>query len=125
MKTRKMPAVWLYGGMIGMILYAVCQIISGKRSWAEILAALLPGVVCYLCARLTKTIGEGDAWLILGMGLCFSLKEVLFILMTALFLSALGVSVVMIVKRDITNRKIAFVPFLFCALLMVWTGGLL
>ena len=123
MKTKKLPAVWLYGGLTWMEIYGIYQLICGQRKPGEIILSLLPGVICYLCARLTKAVGEGDAWLILGMGLCFSLECVLEIVISAFFLSALGSIVLMIVKRNMKNKRIAFVPFLSCAVFFMQMGG--
>ena len=125
MKTKKLPAVWLYGGLLWMGIYAAGQLIMNQRDWRELLLSLLPGVFCYLCARLTKQVGEGDAWLILGMGLCFSLKIVLGIVITAFFLSAVGAMVFMILKSSMKNKRIAFIPFLFCAAFFMRLGGVL
>lgn len=125
MKTKKLPAVWLYGGLLCMGIYAAGQLIMNQRDWLELLISLLPGVFCYLCAKMTKQVGEGDAWLILGMGLCFSLKSVLGILITAFFLAAVGAMVFMIIKRRMKNKRIAFVPFLFCAAFFMRLGGVL
>lgn len=125
MKTKKLPAVWLYGGLAWMGIYGVYQLIVGNRKWWELLAALLPGILCYLLARLSKAMGEGDALLILGCGLCFALKSVLSITMAAFFLSAIGAVVIMIVKRNMKNKRIPFVPYLFCGTAIVCVlGGL-
>lgn len=124
-KTKKLPAVWLYVGLIWLGIYGVYQLVADKREWWELLAALLPGISCYLLARLSKAMGEGDALLILGSGLCFSVKSVLSITMAAFFLSAIGAVVVMIVKRNMKNKRIPFVPYLFCGTVIVCTlGGL-
>lgn len=125
MKTKKIPAIWLYSGLIWMGIYAVSQLIMNKRGWMELLISLLPGICCYLCARLTKQVGEGDAWLILGMGLCLSIKKVLGVVIAAIFLSAVGAILIMLVKHNTRNERIAFVPFLFCAVVVMRLGGVL
>lgn len=123
-KTKKLPALWLFGGISGMGLYAVYQLVMGKREWLEIILSLLPGIVCYFCARITKVIGEGDAWLIIGMGLCFSIVSVITILMAAFFFAALGGVFLIILKRKIKNQKIPFVPFLLSGVVLISiTGG--
>lgn len=103
-KTKKIPVVWLYGLLIWMGLLAIDQLLTGKRSWVEMILSLLPGMVCYLCARFTKTIGEGDAWLIIGMGLCFSVENVLAMLMLSFFIVALATIILIIVKKNMKNQ---------------------
>lgn len=125
MKTKKIPALWLYGGLILQGIYAVSQFIMNKRDCMDLFISLLPGIFCYLCAKLTKQVGEGDAWIILGMGLCFSIKCVLGIVITAFFLSAVSGIIFMIVNHKIKNKRIAFVPFLFCAIVFMRLGGAL
>ncbi len=125
MKTKKLPAIGIYSGLMYLGIYAVIQLIMNKRDWTELLISLLPGVFCYICARLTKQLGEGDALLILEMGLCLSLKCVIEIVITAFFLSAVGAILVMMCKHNIKNKRIAFVPFLFCAAVLVRLGGAL
>lgn len=123
-KTKKIPSTWLYGLLIWMGLFAVYQLLTGKKNWVEMILSLLPGMVCYLCARFTKAIGEGDAWLIIGMGLCFSIENVLAILMLSFFFVALAAVILIIVKRNMKNQKIPFVPFLLCGVVLICiTGG--
>ena len=91
----------------------------------DILLSLLPGMVCLIGAWWTKQIGEGDAWLILGLGMCFSFYDVIGIIMAAFFLAAIGSIIMMIGKRSMKNQRIAFVPYLFCAAFLIRIGGIL
>lgn len=114
-KDKKLPAIWLYAGMGWMIIYALYQLIMGKRGWIELLLSLIPGVVCYLLVFFTHQMGQGDAFLILGMGFCMPWDRLLRVIMAAFFLSAIASILMLIKKRKINDERIAFVPFLFCA----------
>lgn len=117
-KDRKLPAIWLYAGMGWMIIYALYQLIIGKRGWTELVLSLIPGIVCYLLVIFTHQMGQGDAFLILGMGFCMPWDRLLRIIMAAFFLSAIASILMLIGKRKIQDKRIAFVPFLFCAVLL-------
>ena len=123
MKTKKLPAMWLYCGLLWMGIYAVSQLVMDKRDGMNILLSLLPGMGCLIFARFTKQIGEGDAWLILGLGMCFSFYDVIGLIMAAFFLAAIGSILLLIGKRSMKNQRIAFVPYLFCAVFLMRIGG--
>lgn len=125
LKTKKLPAMWLYCGILWMGIYAVSRLVMDKRDSMDILLSLLPGVGCFMCARWTKQLGEGDAWLILGLGMCFSFNDVFGIIMVAFFLAAIGSILMMMSKRSMRNQRIAFVPYLFCAAFLMRIGGIL
>lgn len=118
LKNRNIPAIWLYAGLGGLSIYALYGLIMGSRAWTELLFSLLPGTLCYLLCLLTRQMGEGDALLILGMGFCMDLKKVIRVVMAAFFLSCAVSILLLILKRGMKNRRIAFVPFLFCAVLL-------
>ena len=125
MKTKKLPALWLYCGLLWMGIYTVSQLVMEKKEWMDILISLLLGMSCLLCARWTKQLGEGDAWLIWGLGMCFSFYEVIVLVMVAFFLAAIGSIFMMIKKRSMKNQRMAFVPYLFCAAFLMRIGGIL
>lgn len=122
MKTKKLPAMWLYCGLLWMGIYAVSRLVMDKRDGMEILLSLLPGMGCLIFARWTNQIGEGDAWLILGLGMCFSFYDVIGLVMAAFFLAAIGSILMMISKHNMKNQRIAFVPYLFFATLLMRIG---
>lgn len=121
-RTQKIPSIWIYGGLVWMGIYAFCQIIWEKRGMMDLIFAVLPGVICYFFSKISQAMGDGDALLILGTGLCYSTITVLKILMSAFFLSALGSIVFLLIKRNIKNRNIPFVPYLLFACVFLLTG---
>ena len=78
--------------------------------------------MCYVFAKISHAMGEGDAWLILTAGLVLSFYDLAKVLSVAFFLSAAGSIVCLIAERNIKNRRIPFVPFLFLAAGMVLMG---
>ena len=121
-KIRKIPAVWLYGGLIWMGIYGIFQVMEGERGIVELLTALVPGVFCFIFGKISESMGEGDSLLILGTGFCFIITVVLQILMLAFFLAAIGSMILLILKRNIKNRRIPFVPYLLSAFVVLWMG---
>jgi len=125
MKTKKLPVLLICCGLIWMGIYAVSRLVMKEIGWMDMVLSLLPGMSCLIFAKWTKQLGEGDAWLILGLGICFTFYAVIGILMTAFFLAAIGSILIMIGKRSLKNQRIAFVPYLFCAAFLLRMGGVL
>lgn len=121
-RSQKLPAIWIWAGCVSAGGYAFWQILDGHRSVEALVVSLLPGIICYVFARISHALGEGDAWLILTVGLCLSIYELSKVLLSALFLSAVGAVLYLICTRKMKDRRIAFVPFLFLAVGMVLTG---
>lgn len=125
MKTKKLHTLWICCGLLWMGIFAVSLLVMQKRVWVDILLSLLPGMCCLICARFTKQLGEGDAWLILGLGMCFSIYDVMGIVMAAFFLAAIASILIMMGKRSLKNQRIAFVPYLFFGAFIMRIGGIL
>lgn len=118
-RSRQLPGIWLWAGSFIGGIYAFLQISAGERMLQNLILSLLPGVLFYLFAKTSQTMGVGDAWLILISGLYLSFYELIKLLSAAFFLSALGSMIIVIVKRKMKNQKVAFVPFLFLAAAML------
>lgn len=121
-RTQKLPGIWLWGGCIGSGVYSFLQVIDGERTWDNLILSLLPGLLCYLFVRMSQAMGEGDAWLILITGLCLPFYTFAKVLLTAFFLSAVGSILYLILERNMKNKRIPFVPFLFLAAGIVLVG---
>ena len=120
--TRRLPGIYIWSGCIGMGIYALCQVIFEDRLPGDLLISLIPGFLCYLFARISHSIGEGDAWLILIMGFALPFYDLAKVLMLSLFLSGAGSILFLIITRRMENLKIPFVPFLFLATTIVLVG---
>jgi len=121
-RTRRLPGIYIWSGCIGMGFYALYQIVSKNRLPGDLLISLIPGILCYLFARISHSIGEGDAWLVLIMGCALPFYDLAKVLMLSLFLSGVGSILFLIITRCMENLKIPFVPFLFLATAVVLTG---
>ena len=109
------------------ILLAVNQRQVWEQVWengiwygtGRILAGLLPGAIFYILHRLTGgSVGGGDAYLILLLGMICGLYETAVICALALALAALAGLLLMAVRKNGSDFEIPFVPFLLAACLL-------
>lgn len=121
-RMQKLPGIWLWSGCVVGGVYASLQIIGGERSLENLILSLLPGILCYIFAKISGAMGEGDAWVIITAGLCLRFHELAKVLLAAFFLSAVGSILYLILERNLKNRKIPFVPFLFLATGIIIAG---
>ena len=118
-RSQKLPGILLWAGSVLSGVYALLHIIEGKRSLFDLFISLLPGGLCYIFSRISRAMGEGDVWLIIITGAILSFYDAAKVLSIAFFLSAVGSFFILIIKRDMKNQRIAFVPFLFLAAVIV------
>ena len=118
-RSRLLPGLWLWGGFFTGVIYVFLQISGGDRTVWDLILSLFPGVLFYLFARISQSMGVGDAWLILISGLFLHFYELIKLLSVAFFLSAIGSAIIIIAERKMKNLRIAFVPFLFLAAAMI------
>lgn len=114
-RTRRIPVIWLYGGLAWMGIYACCQLIHSEREMSDLIFAILPGAICYFFVKLSHAMGMGDALLIIGMGFCFPVITVIEILMVAFLFAAIGSIALLVTKRGMKNMTIPFVPYLLAS----------
>lgn len=78
------------------------------------------GILLLLAGRMTQeSIGYGDGWSVLIVGLLTGLRAVFFIMMAALLLSAVYSIVLLVWKKAAKNTAFPFIPFL-CAAFYLW-----
>lgn len=114
-RTKKIPSLYILLGCIGMGAFAFWQLICGQRMLFDFVISLVPGMLCYLLAKSSQTIGEGDAWVMFIMGMVLSFYELSKVLILSLFLAATGSVLIVILKKRMLNLRIPFIPFLFLA----------
>lgn len=101
------------GGM-GLLLSLLSQ-----REGADLLWALVPGVVCLGVGRLTRqAIGYGDGFLLCAMGMYVSCESLLSICMTACMVAGVVALGLLAFRRKRGKDQIPFVPFLLVAAIM-------
>lgn len=114
MKTKKIPAIYLY------ILFAVgagYALINGwmTKEWLQIGLSLLPGVFFIIYGNLTKQMGTADGIIILIVGCFLSSYEMLLWIFWAFVFASVYAAILLIRKKGQRHSRIAFVPFLFLA----------
>ena len=116
-KEQKIPTVWLWGNLLIGIVYRVFFWKEGDRM--DILFAMLPGMLIFIIAKITRQIGEGDGYLLMITGCFFSIQNHTKMLLLAFLITA-GFSVgTVMIKRDKKNRRIPFAPFVFLASVII------
>ena len=132
-------AIWLFGWLL---LWAAADIWKRSVSLGPILLTILLGVVWRLCrgalltwgtagglamgglfclfARLSAgRFGEGDALVILCLGLYLGLWESLAVVTGALFLSSAAALYLLLVRKQPSRTAIPFLPFLTVSFLLL------
>ena len=104
----------LTAGIAGVI-YQLAYMRSGL---INVLLSLIPGAVLIFLSVITKgQIGAGDGIVVLCIGTWLDLYNSLNILMTGMFLAALGSVFLFFLKRKV--KELPFVPFLLAAELIL------
>lgn len=118
---KKLPlyGIGVFAG-VGLIISFV-----EKRAPLELLLALVPGVVLCVTAFATRQkIGYGDGAIVCAMGCYIPPMQMMEICMMAFFLAGITGVLVLLVGKRRKEDAIAFVPFLFVALVLErWVFG--
>lgn len=120
---RKLPAVWLLAGNVAALGY---QIFVGKGDVWLIMGGIGIGILFLLVSKVTgESMGYGDSWTILIMGMYLGIWELIEVLAGAFFLLAIFSVIGLTVKKMSKRLRIPFLPFLAAGyLLNVVTGGI-
>lgn len=118
-RFRRLPAIWIWCGLLIMSVYGVVLIVLERRSFFDLLAALLPGFFLILFSKCTGQIGDGDGFIILLTGFFFTVKEEWTVVLVSFFLAAAGAICLVVCKRSSRNKRIPFVPFITMAVICV------
>lgn len=119
-RTKKLPlaAMGIFGAAgIGVFLW--------KRPWPVInlLGGAAIGGFLLICSFLSReAIGKGDGYLFCVTGIFLGFQKNIFLLMTAMILCAVYSFVLLITKRCDKTDRIAFVPFVLAAYLLLLGG---
>lgn len=109
MKKKKIPLiVSITAGIIGIVL---CMFL--ERELMSIFTALVPGVVCLICGKVSgEAVGYGDGIVLIVMGFYYSLEQLIIICMTAFGTAGIVGIVLLLIFKKRGNYEIPFVPFL-------------
>ena len=117
LKTRRLPGLSIILGLVSVVLIRIA--FKGQPA-TSYLAAMVVGILFIAVSYITKEkIGYGDSLIILFIGILLGFENLLFIVFTALVMSAVtGVAMIMI-KGFKRNLSLPFVPFMFAAFLLL------
>lgn len=97
--------------------------LSGMDQLLMLGADLLPGLAAWMINRFRRqALGEGDVWLLCGLGLVLGWRDVCTVLFMATLLSAIIGSIGLLCRKLKPDSTLPFVPFLFLAALPLWLG---
>lgn len=128
---EKEISVWKIAVYLGLVaVYGAAEVtFENKEISAELLrtaAGCIPGMALLAFGKLSGgAVGCGDGILTVVIGMSLGFWETMGILMTALT-AAFGAGMILLVReKNIRNRQMAFVPFLFLgtAGAGLWMGG--
>lgn len=108
-KKKEIPVILLFLFGMAAILYVMA---AGEKEWLNIAFSLIPGAFLLALSLCTcESIGYGDGWAIVVLGLLLGLEECMVIVMGGLILSSLF-SLVMLVLRKVNGKsRLPFLPF--------------
>lgn len=112
-RKRYLP-VWLLA-VLNVISVVLCILIR-RNSLLSVLGGIIIGVLFFLASRLSgESIGYGDSWLILILGIFLGVRQLLGVVFVASFLASL-VSLLLCLRHSRIKRKgLPFAPFLSVA----------
>jgi len=114
-KKRKIPAMWIWICISLMAIYRIYLFINAENTIGDFIFSIMPGVMIYLLSQISNEIGNGDGLLLIATGCFFTWEKHLGMIIMAFFMAAVFSISLIIMKRDINNKRIPFVPFLFVA----------
>ena len=119
---KKSLPVWLLG--TGVMLALTYQLIEKKMPIVLWLSGAAVGIVFLIVSKTTgEALGYGDGVLIGILGIYLGLWELMCLLMTAFFLTALYAAVILMRCKFRRKTSFPFVPFLGTAYMIVMAAG--
>ena len=100
-------------------VWAVIQLFNKDTKFIDILTGCIPGAVVWLFSRWSEgAIGEGDAFVIGGLGMVIGWRMVCSVCFTACLLCASVAVYLLLGRKDGKRMELPFMPFLAVAYLM-------
>lgn len=109
-REKAIPVTFLVAFGIMAVGYVLME---GEGEWRPVLYSLIPGVFLLavsLCTR--ESIGYGDGWVVLALGLLTGAEGCFMAVFTGLLLSALFSLVLLAVHKVNGKSRLPFLPFL-------------
>ncbi|MDE6889347.1 MAG: prepilin peptidase [Eubacterium sp.] len=113
MKYKHIRVIW---PALSMAAGVFIRLLEGKQQAFSILPAVLPGFFVFALSYAARGgIGEGDALVLLAIGILVGGECVMVIFIYALFLAGCYAVYLFLFKKKSRKYEIAFVPFLLAA----------
>lgn len=109
-RKKEIPTVWLFLFGITSLTYVI---VNGETEWLSVIYALIPGaslLAISLCTR--ESIGYGDGWTVLVMGILLGLWECLAVVFAGLIFSAIFSLILLMLGRVNGKSRLPFLPFI-------------
>lgn len=96
------------------------RIYDGTILEANRLYSLIPGIILILYAYISgESVGYGDGFMIMGLGMYMNLLELGAVLMLSVTLSGLVALILLVVFKKGKHFELPFIPFLFLGYILV------
>ena len=121
-KTKKIKVWYLWLGVVLGIIFKIKDFFGTQEItvW-NFLLQLVPGILFFIGSKWTKNkIGEGDVWILLILGGCFTSMRIWSVLSLAVIFSAVFSLILIVGKKVEKTTEIPFVPFLWLADTVLW-----
>lgn len=120
-KTKKIKLWYLWLGGIGGVFCRIREFFMGNILLQEWILCLLPGIFFLIFAKKdSEKIGDGDGWLLIVLGNCFSGKQLLCLFYLSVLLSAVYSFLLLLMKRADRKTQIPYLPFLWLSDIILW-----
>lgn len=111
-KSKEIPICLI----IAMAVAGLAGIFFARPNFFELLLSILPGIVVFLIAFLTKEqVGYGDAAVALLIGMFANVTEVCAILFCAFSIAGVAALFLIVIRRCSKKTTLAFTPFMLVA----------
>ena len=123
LQSRTIPTVWVWG-CVGLMLINRLRLLIGEEcNIKEAFICILPGLLLLLFSYVSNQVGEGDGWLVIACGLCFSWENMIKGIFYAFLIAGIWGVAYLLVAHKSKNDKLPFVPSLFLGVTVVVIGG--
>lgn len=122
-RTRELPVCLIGTGLLLSVVLFIIQVCAQNRQWTDVFFAVLPGgMLVLLSFQKNKMIGTADGLIFIMTGLCYSIDKNLMLLIGSFLLAGLSGCIFLLVRKESMKKiKLAFVPFIFAASVIVET----
>lgn len=116
-RERKIPVVFLTGGVISVIVYEAAVVAGGGSLKAALLGAV-PGIVITAAAFITGKIGTADGIVLAALGAINDYRSIVSIISISMVLMAVLSLLLLMFHKIKKNSELPYIPFVTAAYLI-------